>query len=602
MKKVLIALFILTIALPALSSCFLISLSHTCQGEELIMEEPTCAKEGKMFIICFICFDVMDSVDIPKDPTNHTGDKYIKYPDGEYSDNKYAYYTYACSHCNKSFADENIVYAEHNLPSTYEHDENFHWKKCADCPATSAKQLHRQDSQGKCTICKATYEYTAGIDYALSEDGSYAIVTDYHGTGSEVKIAEKYRGVPVTHIGENAFWGNKKITKLTLPSTLRHIGNRAFYYCVNMNISSLPEGLEYIDEYAFCHCEGITISHIPDSVTHIGREAFLGCKSIKDLTIGNGLNEISQGAFELCAGLSKVVIGDGVTTINPSAFRYSNIIECVISDSVESIGDNAFSECKNLEVLHIGSGLRDIGNKAFYLCKSLKEITISPENANFDVHNNILYTKNLETLILFPIGCDLKEFTIPNGVKHIGALAFSNSKLEKVVISDTVITIEKMAFYESKHLAEVAIGKGVSTIAREAFADCISLTDVHLSEGLVTIGEYAFGDCDISFLVIPDSVEAIADHAFAYNYNLTEVVMGSGIKTIGLRVFHTSHSPQPLESIYYRGTNEEWKKVKISSYNNVVCDKETIFFYSESTPDTDGDFWHYDENGNPTKW
>ena len=55
-----------------------------------------------------------------------------------------------------------------------------------------------------------------------------------------------------------------------------------------------------------------------------------------------------------------------------------------------------------------------------------------------------------------------------------------------------------------------------------------------------------------------------------------------------------------LNNIYYTGTKEDWGKIEIMEYN-IFLRNATIYYYSESEPTTDGNYWHY-VDGVPTAW
>jgi hypothetical protein len=49
-----------------------------------------------------------------------------------------------------------------------------------------------------------------------------------------------------------------------------------------------------------------------------------------------------------------------------------------------------------------------------------------------------------------------------------------------------------------------------------------------------------------------------------------------------------------FEKIYYGGTQEAWNNINKDEENsNKELKDMTIYFYSEDTPSTDGNYWHY---------
>ena len=62
--------------------------------------------------------------------------------------------------------------------------------------------------------------YTAGVTYTISKGGTYAEVTGYTGTSTEVKIADRYNGLPVKSIAMSAFKDKTSITSIDRKSVV----------------------------------------------------------------------------------------------------------------------------------------------------------------------------------------------------------------------------------------------------------------------------------------------------------------------------------------------------------------------------------------------
>ena len=57
-------------------------------------------------------------------------------------------------------------------------------------------------------------------------------------------------------------------------------------------------------------------------------------------------------------------------------------------------------------------------------------------------------------------------------------------------------------------------------------------------------------------------------------------------------------------NLYYLGTSTDWGKITMTRANSETEDSDwldKVYFYSESEPTVEGQYWHY-VNDTPTKW
>lgn len=202
-----------------------------------------------------------------------------------------------------------------------------------DCGASYidgyADALGHDYIDGECSRC-GHCNYTVGLAYSLSDDGTYYICTGIgESTDTEIIIPSMYNGLPVTEIGRNAFIDCSQITSVTLHS-----------------------GITLIDNYAFSDCANLREIIIPNSVEEIGICAFRGCKSLTEITLQDGLTKIGSGAFRECV-FTELVVPDSVTSIGNYAFYgCSNLTEITIPAGVEALGSYTFTSCPKLEKIN----------------------------------------------------------------------------------------------------------------------------------------------------------------------------------------------------------------------------------------------------------
>ena len=84
------------------------------------------------------------------------------------------------------------------------------------------------------------------------------------------------------------------------------------------------------------------------------------------------------GAFSYCKSLTDVTLGSGLTTLPISLFSGCSALKTLtIPANVTAIGDYAFQHCTALERITIPNKVTDIGNYAFYNCTALEGITFT---------------------------------------------------------------------------------------------------------------------------------------------------------------------------------------------------------------------------------
>jgi hypothetical protein len=270
---------------------------------------------------------------------------------------------------------------------------------------------------------------------------------------------------------------------------------------------------------------GISGSYsIPNTVTNIERQAFYGCK------------------------ITNVTIPDCVISIGDFAFSGSPLSSIVnIPDSVIRIGAGAFSDC-DFSGVTIPKSVTIIGNFAFSLNLRLIAITVDLSNSAYCSLDGVLFDKAVTTLMQYPLNKEDGNYIIPSSVKTIKSWAFNHcQKLQSVIVSDGVLTIEKEAFLYTT-LTNVVISSsvviiedsfGMNTKLKAITVDSLNpaystLDGVLFNKTRTTLIQFPNGKAETIYS-IPGTVTNICRRAFYYTHNQISIIIPPSVVAIGER-------------------------------------------------------------------
>lgn len=349
-------------------------------------------------------------------------------------------------------------------------------------------------------------------------------------------------GIPFTAISEKAFFNDKQLTSLSLPSSVERVDSLAFEGASNLKTITFSDGgkgLKKIDSLAFKDCsslESIDLSNaeiteipvrafenctslksikLPSTVTKIADNAFAGCSNLEEI---EGLeqckiSELSATAFDSCVRLKDINLSNATIAAIPDQIfsGMRGLISATVPRTVTSIGTEAFYACKNLEMIN---GLSDcnitkIGEKAFYNCWSLK-------------------------------GADL-----------------SGSSLTVLPAS---------AFKGDTALLSVKMPESLNEIGNEAFYGCSAMKKLDLNNTrLTTIGNSALSDMtSLMYINLPDTVNSVGAKAFDLNLRLDS-------SDTALMPTVVSENVTPASVNYTDNNVSPWKRRQVIFRDNAVA-------------------------------
>lgn len=376
-------------------------------------------------------------------------------------------------------------------------------------------------------------------------------------------------------INEFAFALDSQVTSVVLPTSLESVDFRAFYGNDTIESVTFAGGNYIIETDAFGGCSNLKEVNFSEGLISIGFEAFYVCKSLEKIVFPKSLESLGRRAFEACTALKEVVIPEGFTGFEGDVFArtawlkekqaenpfvvvngvlidastasgkvvvpmgvkciaenafFSNtylegtinaelVVDVVLSDSVTTIKDGAFSNCYSMKRITIPENVVSIGEYAFDL-EGLK--TINGKKGSYAE----VYAKEksiaFEPVLTYKWRIEGDTLIISGtGIIDDGAWQYENFK--NVIIEEGIEGIDCFTFHDCKNIESLVIP---STLKRVwGFAGCTNLKSITIADGVEQIDECAFERCQsLEKIVIPDSVKGISLWAFAGCISLKEVV------------------------------------------------------------------------------
>ncbi len=336
----------------------------------------------------------------------------------------------------------------------------------------------------------------------------------------------------ITTIGDGFFLGCESLKSVEIPDTVTSIGEYAFYCCYSMESIEIPGSVTEIKYSAFQRCKTLDNVIIPDSVTKLGQCVFSRCESLKNIKLSNNITCLDDCLFAYCSSLEEIEIPSSVEELSNQVFLKTNFKTFAFPEGVKKVEHSVFEECENLEYIYISSTVEDFGltsaNEAAIVdCPLLTTIEVSPESTYYTIVDDVLFTKDMKTLVYYPEGLDNTSYTIPDGVETIGAGAFfGNMKLTEVIMPNTVTKIEQKAFKEAETLERVYLSENIKTIESRAFKQNLKLKDIVLPDSLEIINEGTFLYCEaLETINLPEKITFLPNQLFYGCLSLKEVVI-----------------------------------------------------------------------------
>jgi hypothetical protein len=365
------------------------------------------------------------------------------------------------------------------------------------------------------------YQSIDGVVY--SKDGTRLIKVAEHDQKVEFMIPEG-----VIEIESRSLLGQQHIKVVHVPDSVRFIRDAFRSSQIEEIIFGEESQLNIIGYHAFSYSK-IKSIQVPNTITEIGEHAFEG-SMIGEITFGEQsyLRTVGEFAFSDTVHLKSITFPSTLETVNRSTFSGSGVESIIFLSgsftllpqalggtdhlsSIEIIDDHESyttiddilysSDLRNLihypkmrlnPVLTLPNSLFHIPDSIFNGTKIEQFKTLF--NPHYEAKNGVLFSKDLKTLVFYPVARDTSTYQIPLGTEVIGRLSFQSVRfLETLIVASSVIDIGSSAFADSS----------------------ISYLSWMPNSAPKRIYSYAFSNVAIRHLVIPSTIIYIEENAFA---------------------------------------------------------------------------------------
>ena len=207
--------------------------------------------------------------------------------------------------------------------------------------------------------------FTTENGLVLVDNGEEVMVRAYKGSETEVIIPAEYNGLPVTRIGERAFYHNDWITSVVLPDTVTIIGEDAFCGCgrlAGINLENVSE--IHANAFSSAGLKGVLVLSAESVAVSSGAFSYTKLTGIriyaKELKLKDTHNFANMDELEYIFFDRDCVItaSDSFSHIgNRYHIGHNKKLEVVVLPGAVSFSsDEEFSSCTNLFCIYAPAG------------------------------------------------------------------------------------------------------------------------------------------------------------------------------------------------------------------------------------------------------
>lgn len=236
-------------------------------------------------------------------------------------------------------------------------------------------------------------------------------------------------------ITEGAFTNCAKMTKLTIPGTVKTLPLKTFMYCDELTDLIVEEGVETVEPKAFVYCKKLDNIKLPKSIKTVYQQAFTHTGYYdNEYNWDNGALYLDHILLEVdyeCTG--DFVVRDGTTLLANQAFVESDVTRVYLPKGLKRISEGTFNMCRFLKEIVFNDDIEELGTV-------------------WSAYNDVM-----------------TSFEVPASVKKLDYRSFAFSTFSEIKLNENLKEIGEQAFVSCEKINEITVPKNVETIGDYAF-------------------------------------------------------------------------------------------------------------------------------------
>lgn len=216
--------------------------------------------------------------------------------------------------------------------------------------------------QGKSVQLQVTAYSGNSTNHDVTWSTSDAKIATVDDKGNVVAVGPGEVTITATAIGNAP--NTDKPTQASMTITVRGVEGNYIYIVKNREAQ--------IEQYIGKEIDVVIPSTLGNyKVTALGAHSLWMNKEMQTVVIPEGVKKIGKYAFNGNSSITKIKLPSTIRTIEERAFYGTAITEMAIPEGVTSLGNEAFSNCKQLTSLTLPNTLTRFGHNMFSHCDSL---------------------------------------------------------------------------------------------------------------------------------------------------------------------------------------------------------------------------------------